>query len=126
MLFAIRPTLTLTCCCLLLAVHVLIVSSGKKHRFFHHHHHHHHHLQKQLDPDNKLNGLFHRQFGNRREQNYDTKPCTKLPCSMSNECIRLQHRHNHTKLRHRCMCTESSCRGRPKNRRFKMKSHFVK
>jgi len=116
MLFAIRLTLIFIWCYLLLITHVFIVFSEKKHRFFHHQ------FQKQLDSNNnKPNSLFHRQFDNHQEQFYDNDPCTRTPCGISNECIRLQHRHNHTKFRHRCMCLEQPCRYGIKNRKIQMK-----
>ncbi len=107
MLFTIKLPLILIWCYLFLIILVSIVSSDKKHRFFHHQH------QKQLDSDYRLSSLFHRRF--------DKDPCTRPPCEISNECIRIQHRSNHTKFRYRCTCRDRPCRRRVKNRKTQMK-----
>ncbi len=73
-------------------------------RFFHHQ------FRKQLDSTNKLNSLFHRRFHNHQEKYDDNNLCTRMSCEISNECIRLQRRHNHTKFRHHCRCLERPCR----------------
>jgi len=110
MLFGIKFILIFAWCYLLSITDVFIVSSEQKYRF-----------EKQFDSNNKLNSLFHRRFNNYQKQFYENGPCTRTPCEISNECIRLQHRHNHTKFRHRCTCLEQPCRYGIKNRKVKMK-----
>ena len=124
MLFVIRCTLILIWCHLFLVRHLVIVSGEKKHRFFHHHHHHHH-MQQPSESDGRLNS-----FSLQRNKNYQTQyynndnPCTRTPCTASNECIRLQHRHNHTKIRYRCVCIERPCRHKIKNWKTKNEIRF--
>lgn len=112
MLFAVN----LICCYLFLVDHIFFVSSKKQQRLSYHD------LERQSDSNDQL---FYRQFDHIQKQN-NNNPCSRSLCSITNKCIRLNHQHNHTKFKPRCICREQPCQRKNKYRMIKMKSDFIR